>query len=445
MTSERAKEVVNAILKREDSDKQAAWARAHELWEARQASPWAAEGLAFLIKAGAFERDTALRAAAGLLTDYREDPAVMGRLGQAFESLCDIRYLNAAPPDDPVLLQIAESLRQLASRDWELEDEIKLLHGLDTAARLLGRGWDEIAERCALRLVELKPDDWTAHFDLGLFYKTRGRFAEGVAANLAASKHGGASEDPVIWNLGICATGAGDAECALRVWKSIDQNIELGLFGLPEGGYHSVKVRLAELPLAERNADCDDPGLEETVWIERLSPCHGIIRSALFQDLGVDFGDVVLFDGAPITFQEYGGQRVAVFPHLATLVRPGYRILRFGGTQAEPKQIAELSHQLPADTTLYAHTEQFIMLCRACWEGGKDHKHDADRPEHRVVSGKLCIPPNIDPADLMEAIDRAVVESGAVQLFIPELCALVGDTERAEVEGRRLAMIQENK
>jgi hypothetical protein len=56
----------------------------------------------------------------------------------------------------------------------------------------------------------------------------------------------------------------------------------------------------------------DDPGREETVWGERLSPCHGVVRSPLLQN-------------------EYGDERVAVFPHLTTLVRPGYRIWRVRG------------------------------------------------------------------------------------------------------------------
>ena len=113
------------------------------------------------------------------------------------------------------------------------------------------------------------------------------------------------------WNLGICATGAGEGEVALQVWKDLGQKIEMGRFGLPDGGYPQCKIRLAERPLAERDASQDDPGLEETIWVERLSPCHGIIRSVLYQDLGIDYGDVVLFDGAPITYHTYGEERGA--------------------------------------------------------------------------------------------------------------------------------------
>ena len=77
------------------------------------------------------------------------------------------------------------------------------------------------------------------------------------------------------WNAGICATGAGAADIALEIWKQLGSKIEIRRFGLPDGGYAQCKVRLAERPLAERNKDNDDPGLKETIWIERLSPCHG--------------------------------------------------------------------------------------------------------------------------------------------------------------------------
>ena len=141
------------------------------------------------------------------------------------------------------------------------------------------------------------------------------------------------------------------------------QKIELGRFGLPEGGYDLCKVKLAARPLAERTADLDDPGEEETVWIERLSPCHGIIRSVLYGHLGVDYGDVVLIDGAPITHHAYGDQQVPVFPHLATLLRRGYRIFDFAGTQETPRQLEDVSDELEGDAVIYSHSEHLKVLC----------------------------------------------------------------------------------
>jgi hypothetical protein len=156
-----------------------------------------------------------------------------------------------------------------------------------------------------VRLLELEPDKSHRHYNYGLFLKTRGRFREGMLANQRAVTLSTEPSEAYEWNLGICATGAKDGAVALEVWKRMEQKIEMGRFGLPEGRYPQCKVRLAERPLAERTAERDDPGLEETIWIERLSPCHGVIRSVLYQDLGIDYGDVVLIDGAPITHHKH--------------------------------------------------------------------------------------------------------------------------------------------
>jgi hypothetical protein len=80
--------------------------------------------------------------------------------------------------------------------------------------------------------------------------RTRGRFNEGVAANRAAQDLAGERDEAIEWNLGICATGAGEAGVALQVWKRMEQRIEIGRFGLPDGSYARCKVRLAQRPLA---------------------------------------------------------------------------------------------------------------------------------------------------------------------------------------------------
>lgn len=432
----------------ENGSKEQAWHLAEPLLSGQAQDPAVALGLATLIRRGAFSREDGLVAARALANAHAADLSVTSVLGEAFNQLIDIDYLNAEPPSDPFFSELAGRLLTLfeAGRAESESEERGLLEGLSTAARLLGRTWDPVSERCGRRLLELSPNSWSAHYNFGLFFKTRGRFEEGARANQRAFELGGSEQQAVLWNLGICATGAGDAETALRIWKSIGNHIELGRFGLPEGSYPDVKVRLAERPLAERNSpsEPDDPGAEETIWVERLSPCHGIVRSALYDELGVDFGDVVLFDGAPITYHEYDGERVPVFPHLTTLLHSGYRIVDFGGTQARAHQIAELSSDLPGDSVLYVHTEQYQVLCKNCWENLSDEHAEHREIEHTVVTGKLCAPADIPPEELLAALDEAVASAAGVQLLIPDLVRECGDSARADVEGRRLAMIVDN-
>ncbi|MEO1266081.1 MAG: prenyltransferase, partial [Pseudomonadota bacterium] len=243
------------------------------------------------------------------------------------------------------------------------------------------------------------------------------------------------------WNLGICATGAGDGALALEVWQRMGQTVAIGRFGLPDGGYPQCKVRLAERPLAERDAELDDPGQEETIWIERLSPCHGVVRSVLYADLGVDFGDLVLIDGAPITYHKVGDADVPVFPHLATLLRSGYRFYDFAGTQQLSMQIEDASDELDRDAVIYSHTERLEILCSSCWKDPDvEHEHH-EETEENVVTGRIAAPPEMTPADLLTQIDAAMEKRHPCRVFAPELCRDAGFEERARFEQRRYEIL----
>ncbi len=320
--------------------------------------------------------------------------------------------------------------------------EARANEALAATARLMARQRDDIAERAYARNIELFPEGAWAHYSQGLFFKTRGRFAEGVTANQQAIALAKEPNEATQWNLGICATGAGQADIALEVWKSLGNKLEIGRFGLPDGGYPACKVRLAERPLAERDSASDDPGLEETIWVQRLSPCHGIIRSVLYEDLGVDFGDVVLFDGAPITYQRYGDQRIAVFPHLATLRHSGYRFYDFSATQPESQAVANAGDNLSRDAVIYSHTESMVTFCTTCWrdETVQHERHETE--EHNVVHGRIAAPPDLPAADLLAQIDTALADVPGARLFSPDLCHAAGQTDRAQLEERRYATLR---
>jgi hypothetical protein len=213
---------------------------------------------------------------------------------------------------------------------------------------------------------------------------------------------------------------------------------------VPEGAYSQCRVKVAERPLAERTADLDDPGLEETIWIERLSPCHGIIRSVLYGDLGVNYGDVILIDGAPIAYHTYGDARVPVFPHLATLIRQNYQFFDFAGTQDEPGQLADTSIELDNDTIVYPHSENLRTLCANCWRDPDiDHEHH-ERMEKHVVIGRIAAPGHVDPARLLDQLDKAMEKRSLSHLYVPELCMAVGLEARALIERRRFDLLKGN-
>ncbi|MEM1262926.1 MAG: prenyltransferase [Pseudomonadota bacterium] len=376
-----------------------------------------------------------------VLASHPDDWALLGSMAYASQAARDIDDLNAAPPEDDIFVKLVERSHQLLDGVVDTDEEVRLLKGLATAARMVARQYDDIAKVSYQRLVELRPDNAEHHYGLGLFCKTRGRFREGMQANQTAARLMGTPTEATTWNLGICATGAGEGEVALEQWLSIDQKISMGRFDLPEGSYPQCKVRLAEFPLAERDASSDRPGLEETIWIERLSPCHGIVRSVLYQNLGLDYGDVILMDGAPITTHTYGENTVPVFPHLATLSRRRYHFYDFVGTQSESDQMWQLGEALSADAVIYSHTENYREICTTCYQDPDiDHdEHHAD--EVQVVQGRIAAPPELSAVDLIAEIDAAVRGAGPCRIYSPQLCDAAGLTERVEFEARRAAML----
>ena len=380
-----------------------------------------------------------------IIAAHRDSLKILGKLGEATQGVRDIDQLNLAAPEEPIFEALVERLAGLAgSGGLSGEDETTVLSGLATATRMMARQHDGLARKTYQRLVELDPNNSTSHYNYGLFLKTRGLFAEGMAENSVARSMVASPVESYEWNYGICATGANEGELALEVWKQMGNKLEMGRFGLPDGGYPECKVRLAERPLAERGKDNDDPGLEETVWIERLSPCHGVIRSVLYQELGVNFGDAVLIDGAPITYHSYGEREIPVFPQLATLRRNNYQIYEFAGMQDAPGSIEDSSEELSMDAVIYSHTENVQIVCSSCWrDGTMDHQHD--RVEKSIVTGKIAAPPEMTPKQLLAELDRALEKKPACRVYSPALCTTAGEESRALVEARRLEMIRSSK
>jgi tetratricopeptide (TPR) repeat protein len=402
----------------------------------------AAMALLRIIEEGCITREDAADVVSEIAWSHPEDTGVMSLAGECLEAARDIDDLNAPPPDDGVFTTIVDRLAAMAEEHQGSAEEDDILRGLATGARMMARQRDAIAEKSYRRLVEINPEKSAYHYNLGLFLKTRGRFREGMEANRTAADLTDETVEAYEWNLGICATGAGEGAAALDVWKRMEQIIEMGRFGLPDGGYPQCKVKLAERPLAERSADQDDPGLEETIWIERLSPCHGIVRSVLYQDLGVDYGDVVLFDGAPITYHTYGEDQIPVFPHLATLVRQGYQYYDFAGTQEEARQLADASTDLERDAIVYSHTENYREICSSCWRDPDIDHERHDVMEKHVVTGRIAAPGDIHPRDLLDQIDRARAKREPCRIYAPGLARAAGDERRASVEQRRFDMLR---
>jgi len=422
-----------------------AWESLREMLAAARRQEFVAASVAYLVARGNFSTEKSREALEQVYNAHPKSETVLAVVGEALDRARDINFLNAPPPGHSLFQQVTDALAELAANARGGDSEVMLLEGLGTAARMMARQRDDLAETSYRRLIELEPETSGHHYNYGLYLKTHGRFREGMVANQTANSITGEPYDEATeWNLGICATGAGEGAVALEVWKRMNQKVEIGRLGLPEGSYASVKVRVAERPLAERTCDSDDPGLEESIWIERLSPCHGVIRSVSYQDLGVDYGDVILIDGAPITEHTYGDTKIPVFPHLATLHRAQYRLFNFAGTQETARQLQEASSDLEGDTVIYSHTEKVKFLCASCWNDQKiNHEHNQTVEKH-VVLGQIAAPPGLDPVELLKQLDAAMAKRPACRIYVPGLCEVAGFVDRAAVEQRRMNIIEDN-
>ena len=442
ISPERMESILDSVdVALEAEDAELAWKRLKPLRRAQAHQEDVAERLLDLVEQRRLPVERGLEILESVVKAHADNAMIVGQIGASTEGARDLDRLNLAAPAGDFFAALVRRIERLLDNANDAKVEMQLLSGLATAARMMARQRDDAAERAYTRLIELSPERSSTHYNYGLYLKTRGRFREGMQANQRAAALAGKPVESYDWNLGICATGAGEAQTALAVWKRLGQKIEMGRYGLPDGGYPSCKVTLAERPLAERSADNDDPGLEETIWIERLSPCHGIVRSVLYQDLGVDYGDVVLMDGAPITYHRYGDREIPVFPHLATLLRSGYLFFDFAGTQDEAGRIDSIDRQLDGDVAVYSHSENFVTLCSSCFrDPGVDHeRHGADR--HHVVTGRIAMPPDTDAGRLLDQLDAVLAELGNCRLYAPGLVEAAGATERLSVEQRRFDML----
>ena len=417
--------VLDGLIAKQSDNREAAW------------------DLVRILGAGVLPHDETARLFGQVLEANQDDGALIAYMGGLMEEARDIGDLNARPPETPIFARMIARLTELQLKNRNTDREKPVAEALAQTARLMARQHDDVAERAYRRLIELAPDSSDAHYGYGLWCKTRARFADGIAANRRAIElHPSGGSEAARWNLGICATGAGDGQTAIEVWRAMGNKLELADSGLPEGGYPACKVRVAQYPLAERGPENDDPGLQENIWVQRLSPCHGIVRSVMYSpEIGTDYGDTILFDGAPITYHLYGDKQVAVFPHLATIRRGNFHFYDFSATQGDGNAVNAANDRLDANIYVYSHTSNIYHLCAACWrdETVQHERHETE--EHKVVHGRIAVHPDIPAAEALARIDAAYAGLAGARLFAPDLCDAAGQPERATLERRRFDML----
>lgn len=312
---------------------------------------------------------------------------------------------------------------------------------LGNALRLCGPGRDAEAQEAFTRAIELDPERGEWWYDAGLLDKWRGRFDDGYAANEQARMHMG-PQRPVLWNLAICATALGKAEEAVEAWEEIGVPARLDRSrGMPYvAGLPPMLLRvLSRTSPTDATSSLPDKTVGfELVWIAPLSPCHGVVQSPTFRDAPIDYGDLVLWDGAPVAAHQTSTEdTVPVFPLLEVL-RPGNeRRWPFVALEREPGALQGLEEQLPEGSRVFLQQERVEHHCAAC-TSGEPHEHDHAGTESAseptgLARGKLIVQPG-QGLEEFRAAWEAAIGARPVSMSLPGLYEELGDTKRAGQE-----------
>jgi hypothetical protein len=307
---------------------------------------------------------------------------------------------------------------------------------LGNALRLCGPGRDAEAQEAFTRAIEIDPERGEWWYDAGLLDKWRGRFDEGYAANEQARMRMG-DQRPVLWNLAICATALGKAEEAVEAWEEIGVAARLDqsrgmpyVAGLPP---MLVRVLSRRSPTDGTSPHPDKTVGFELVWIAPLSPCHGVVQSPTFRDAPIDYGDLVLWDGAPVAaHRTASGDTVPVFPLLEVLRRGDERRWSFVSLEREPgalETFETLEGELPEGVRVFVQHERLDHHCAAC-EAGEPHEHAETETLPGLIRGKVIVPATQDLASFREVWD-ASVGARPLSISLPGLYEELGDSKQA--------------
>ncbi len=390
--------------------------------------------------------DRMAAAAADILSRYSTDRALVAAAASVLVQVAETRPFDEAPLANGPARIAADTIAGLIaglSVDERNDAEVAaaLYSDLAMALRMTGSQDDDAALEAMNHALRLDPGNGVLWFRMGLLHKWRGRWRDGVEANLRARDLGDDSHG-VLWNLAICAMGAGDHALAGEVMKELGMKGAVGEDGIFTGTFPGSQVRVSTLGVGADPAAHvvgSDPYFEN-LWIERLSYVHGKIMNASIYDLPVDYGDIVLFDGTPVSWRDDGTTRTPRFPVLQKLRAGAYRRYRFLARQPRGGFLQDLNESLPEETFFYVHDEQVNMLCQDCARGGKI-VHDHSGSESFLVSGKFVVPAARLDSTLIDTLESLTGDN--VLVAIPQLFRDLGDAVRTKRDEERWRVIEE--
>jgi len=263
--------------------------------------------LAWANDARARRRPELLREARAFHAQHADDPGAVLAIATALVAEAERRPPDAPLEPEGAAALAAEIVRPVLERsDLEPETRAYLALNLGHALRRLGPQADTEAQQAYEEALALQPERGWWHHAQAELHKWRGRWEACLASEKAARERLPGERVPVL-GVALAATALGKGDEAAAAYESLGlPRPELTAGGLPRvDGLGRRRIRTPARPTGRGVQELPDPCFE-LVWVELLSPCHGVVSSPTFLDAPIDYGDVILFDPARVATTESG-------------------------------------------------------------------------------------------------------------------------------------------
>lgn len=372
--------------------------------------------LAWANHARSHRRPDLLREARAFHERHADDPGALLAIATALVAEAERR-----PPDAPIEPEGAAALAAKIVRpaldrsDLEAQTRAYLALNLGHALRRLGPDADAEAQQAYAEAIALQPERGWWHHALAELHKWRGRWEACLASEEDARERLPGERVPVL-GLALAATALGRGEIAADAYESLGlPRPELAGGGLPRvDGLGRRRIRTPARPTGRGVQELPDPCFE-LVWVELLSPCHGVVSSPSFLDAPIDYGDVILFDPARVATTETGEPVHPVLERLHV------------GHEVKLPFVAVLSDDAEGGALAEAIEGAQVFLSPVV-------PKEAPASSKRLVYGKLVLPEGSALTEVRKAIE-AHLKAGA-RLAIPALYEKLELTEWAGKQHR---------
>ncbi len=299
---------------------------------------------------------------------------------------------------------------------------------LGNALARLGDGEESLALLGAA--VQLDPEGpWLK--DVVLAHKRARRFRAALVPARNAVKRWPSEPGPKI-ELALAALGAGEPSEAAEALRGLGLSVQLEDGALPlVADLPPLAMRVPVRPAPHGLFGEGGAGFE-TLWVQPLSPVHGVVRSATVGEAVTDFGDVVLFDVARLGMvrRPDGEGSAPLVAFLLVLKAGDERRLPFLALEQSAGQVEAMLSGMPEGCEPIVFGTRIERVCPRCLAGETLVKHEhLPAEEQRFVLGKLIVPP-AQPLDALA--DALAARKGPGVLFaVPALYEALGRTAEA--------------